>query len=119
MEIRPGVHVGFQATNVHEPKLAGREDLARTLAVGLAYRSAERVLVVVDAYKDVRFPLSVRAGVEVHLVEALALRAGAATEPARFTTGLGVRLGALAADIAGEHHTVLGWSPAVSVSLYW
>ena len=119
VEVRPALHVGFQAANVHVPKLAGREELARTLALGLAYRSAARVMVVLDAYKDVRFPLSVRAGVEVQPVAVLFLRAGAATEPARFTTGVGLRLGKLAADLAAEHHAVLGWSPAVSLGLRW
>ena len=119
VEVRPSLHVGFQAANVHVPKLAGREELARTLALGLAYRSASRVMVVLDAYKDVRFPLSVRAGVEVQPVAALLLRAGAATKPARFTTGVGLRLGKLAADLAGEHHAVLGWSPVVSFGLRW
>lgn len=119
VEVRPGVHVGFQATNVFAPKLDGQEDGARTLALGVAYWSAQRVLVVLDACKDARFPLSVRAGVEVYPVDVLALRAGAATEPARFTAGLGLRLGTIAADVAGEHHYALGWSPAVSLSLLW
>jgi hypothetical protein len=117
--IRPSVQAGFQATNMHVPRLAGREALARTLALGLAYRPTERVLVVIDAAKDVRFPLSVRAGLEVQPVAVLCLRAGAATEPARFTAGMGLRLGKLAADVAGEHHDALGWSPAVSFGLYW
>ncbi len=119
VEVWPSVQVGFQATNFHVPKLAGREELARTLAIGLAYAPVEQVLVVLDAYKDVRFPLSVRAGVEVQPVATLLLRAGATTEPTRFTAGAGIRLGKLVADLAGQRHAVLGWSPAVSFGLRW
>ena len=119
VQVRPGVQVGFQATNLHRPKLAGREELPRTLSLGLAYQPAEQVLIVLDAYKDVRFPLSVRAGVEVLPVAVLFLRAGATTAPQRITAGAGLRLGKLTADIAGEHHEVLGWSPALSVGLSW
>ncbi len=119
VEVLPALQVGFQALNVHVPKLGGREALPRALALGLAYTPAEPFLVVADVYKDVRFPLSVRAGVEAHPVAALLLRAGAATEPARFTAGAGVRLGRLRADVAGERHEALGWSPAVSFGLQW
>ena len=119
VEVWPSVRVGFQATNFHVPKLAGREELSRTLALGLAYTPIEQVLVVLDVYKDVRFPLSVRAGVEIQPVTAFAVRAGAATEPSRFTAGAGVRLGKVVADVAGERHAVLGWSPGVSFGLHW
>ena len=119
VEVWPSVQVGFQATNIHAPKLGEREELPRTLALGLAYAPTEQVLVVLDVYKDVRFPLSVRAGIEVRPVTPFALRAGAATEPSRFTAGAGVRLGKVVADVAGERHAVLGWSPAVSFGLRW
>lgn len=119
VEVWPSVLVGFQATNFHVPKLAGREELARSLALGLAYSPVEQALVVLDVYKDVRFPLSVRAGVEIQPVTSFVLRAGAATEPSRFTAGAGVRLGTIVADVAGERHAVLGWSPAVSFGLRW
>lgn len=119
VEVWPSVQVGFQATNIHVPKFAGREELARTLALGLGYTPIEHVLVVLDVYKDVRFPLSMRAGVEVQPVAAFLLRIGATTEPSRFTTGVGVRLGKLVVDVAGERHAVLGWSPAVSFGLRW
>ena len=114
----PSVQVGFHAANIQGPKLAG-QTLARSLALGLAYTPMEQVLIVIDTYKDVRFPLSVRAGIEVQPIEALLLRAGAATAPARITAGAGLHLGKLQAAVAGERHEVLGWSPAVSFGLRW
>ncbi|WP_228350331.1 hypothetical protein [Rhodocaloribacter litoris] len=119
VRILPTLYAGFQATNLNRPKLAGREEFERTLALGLGYVADERLRVLVDVIKDVRFPLSVRAGLELAPVPALALRAGATTEPTRFTAGLGVRLGRLAADVAAEHHSVLGWSPAFSLGVLW
>lgn len=117
--LRPGLWAGFRATNVHVPRLGGYEALPRTLALGMAYTPSEALLVVLDVMKDVRFPVSVRAGAEVWPVTAVALRVGAATEPARITTGLGLRLGNLSADLAAERHEALGWSPAFSVALSW
>ena len=113
------MYAGFQATNLNAPKLAGREEFERTLSFGLSYFPVPRFRLLADAVKDVRFPLSLRAGLEVIPVQALALRAGFTTEPARFTTGVGVRLSSLAADVAAERHEVLGWSPAFSLSVLW
>lgn len=113
------LHLGFQATNVHNPKLAGREELDRSLSLGMAYTPVEQVLVVLDGYKDSDFPISFRGGIEVQPVPVLALRAGMTTEPSRFTAGVGLRLGKLVADLAGEKHEVLGWSPALSFGVQW
>ena len=87
------------------------------LTVGLAYRPSERALVVLDADQDLDFGLSVRAGVEVVPVEALALRVGVSTAPVRFTAGAGVAAGPLRADLAVEVHETLGVTPAVGVQI--
>lgn len=118
VSVLPALDVGFHATNLHNPKL-GTEELARTLALGLAYAPNARLRVVADLYKDVRFPLSLRAGIEVQPIEALSLRAGATTEPSRITTGVGFHLGRIVADVAAERHEVIGWSPAVAFGLQW
>lgn len=119
VEAMPRLHLGMQATNLNGPKLAGREELPRSLSGGLGYQAEARLRVLLDAYKEVRYPLSVRAGLEVQPVEALSLRTGVTTQPVRFTAGVGIRLGHLVADLAAERHEVLGWSPGVSLSVLW
>lgn len=119
VNILPNLDLGFQATNFHNPKLAGDDALDRSLSLGLAYSPAEQLLIVADAFQDTDFPLSFRGGVEVQAVSALVLRAGFTTEPKRFTAGAGLRMGKLAADVAGENHEVLGWSPAISFGVQW
>ena len=119
VELAPGLYAGFEGRNLHRPKLAGRDELPRSLALGLGARLAPRFQVLVDLVKDVRFPLAVRAGVEARAADALTLRAGAASEPARLTAGLGFRVGRLAADIAAERHEALGWSPGIGLGLRW
>lgn len=119
VSIGSSVYVGFHALNVNVPTLAGHEELPRTLSVGISYTPSERVRVVADAYDDIRFPLAIRAGLEIYPVQALALRAGVGTEPVRFSTGAGVRVGRLRADLAAERHEALGWSPALAVRLQW
>lgn len=115
----PTLTFGAHATNLNAPQLIDGEDLPRSLAVGLSYAAAPPLTVLIDAVKDIDFPLSVRGGMEAYPVAVLALRAGFTTRPTRFTAGAGIRLGPLAADLAAEQHQDLGWSPAVGLVLRW
>jgi hypothetical protein len=111
------MRVGLQATNLNAPALGSGDELPRVLQVGLAYQPQDAFLLVLDAVKDVLFPVSYRGGVEVQPVESLILRGGAATQPTRFTTGLDLHVGRLTVHVAAERHHVLGWSPAVGLLL--
>ncbi len=113
----PWLTVGMAATNLNAPRLAGRESLPRTLQLGLAYHPAAPFQLLVDVYKDLRFPPDFRAGVEIKALSALVLRAGMGTVPERFTAGFGLTIGPLQTDVAVEYHAVLGWSPALSLTL--
>ncbi len=113
------LHLGAHATNVNGASLIPGEPLPRTLAVGLHYQALDDVTVLADVFKDVRFPLSVRGGIEVRPVAPLLFRVGLTTMPVRFTGGAGVRLGPLRASIAAEQHQELGWSPSASLRVQW
>jgi hypothetical protein len=110
---------GAHATNLLGASLHSDASLPQTLAVGVGYEASDRVHLVVDAVKDLDFPLSVRGGLEVWPVSVFALRTGVTTNPTRFTTGTGVRLGPLSADLAAERHSELGWSPTVGMDVRW
>jgi hypothetical protein len=113
------LHLGAHATNVNGPSLVNGETLPQTLSVGLQYRATSRLLVVTDVFKDLSFPASVRAGVEVRPISMLALRAGVTSAPTRFTGGVGLRLGWIRAHVAAEQHAELGWSPSASIDVRW
>jgi hypothetical protein len=115
----PSLTFGVLAANVNAPQLGEGAELPQSLALGFAYQAAPSLLVVVDTVKDIDFPLTVRGGVEARLLPALTLRAGATSQPTRFTAGAGVHLGPLDADVAAEHHQALGWSPSVGFSVAW
>lgn len=114
----PGLYLAAHARNLNAPALRGREPLPQALAVGLALERPG-ILVTADVYDDVRFPLSVRAGVEAAPVPAVALRVGVASAPARVGLGVGLRTGRLATDVAATRHGVLGWSPSLALSIAW
>lgn len=112
------LHFGAHATNVNGAHAANMT-LPRTLAVGIHYRALDHVAVLADVFKEDRFPLSVRGGIEVSPVPPLVLRVGVTTVPVRFMGGAGLRLGPLHADIAAEQHRELGWSPSASLRVQW
>lgn len=113
------LYLGAHAVNLNRPTLGQGEELPRTLSAGLGYRPDPDVHLALDVVKDVRFPLSLRAGLEKTLLEMVQLRAGVATAPVRFTAGVGLLLEFLSVELAAEQHEVLGWSPAAAVGLSW
>jgi hypothetical protein len=118
-EVMPGLAFGAQALNVNRPELSSFDPLESRLDAGLAFRAHDRALILLAASKDLDFPLSWRGGLEVQPVEVLRVRAGFGTEPARFSTGIGVQFLQIRADVAAEHHQVLGWTPAFEVAVSW
>lgn len=119
VQLLRSLHLGAHATNMNGGAIVDDEPLPRTLAVGLGYRALERMHVLVDIFKDVRFPAEVRGGIEVRPVSPLFLRVGVTIPPARFAGGAGIRLGPLRADVAVEQHQELGWSPSGSLLVRW
>lgn len=119
VELLRSLHLGAYATNLNGATLATDTPLPRTLSVGLYYRALSSIRVTADVFKDVRFPATLRGGIEVRPVDPLFLRAGITTLPVRFSAGTGIHLGPLAASIAAEQHQTLGWSPSVALQLQW
>ncbi|MCB0717061.1 MAG: hypothetical protein KDD65_01355 [Bacteroidetes bacterium] len=119
VELASGLDLGFSATNVSAADLGNGGELPRSLAVGLAFRPSEPLLVSADAYQEIGYPLSARVGIELLPVDVLYVRAGAVSQPAGLTFGAGVRLGLVAVDISAQRHEVLGWSPAGGLSMLW
>jgi len=114
----PVLVFGVHARNLGGASIGG-DPLPRSLAVGIQYDAGQRARLLVDVFKDVSHTWSLRGGLEISPVSVLALRIGAARHPAIFTTGIGVNVGPIRADVAGERHTTLGWSPSGSFTLHW
>lgn len=115
----PALQLGAHATNINGASLVNEESIPRTLAVGIDYQALDQVTILVDLFKDVRYPATIRGGLEISPVDELALRIGHTTAPVRLTGGAGIHLGPLHAAIAAERHQELGWSPSASVEIQW
>ena len=122
-DVVPSVRAGFALRNVIGLADDAETDLTRPLgavpsiAAGVAYQPSDRALLALDLDQSMEGDLSVRAGLEARVVDALALRAGIGTAPVRFSAGIGVNAGPLAVDVAVERHETLGLTPAVSIQV--
>ncbi len=122
-DVIPGLRAGLAGRNLAGILWSNDEDARHSLATvpaitaGLAYSPSAIATVVLDAEQDLDAGLSIRGGIEVRPVPMLALRVGAADNPARLSAGAGIRTGGLRADISVERHESLGITPAVGIEL--
>lgn len=109
--------LGMRATNLNQPVFnRSDEELPRDIAIGFSYRSGP-VLTTLDLVKDIRFPLSVRAGIDLELAESFHIRAGSATNPSVWSAGIGYITGRVRTAVAVQQHYALGLSPGFDIAI--
>lgn len=119
-EITRDLVIGGNVVNINRPAIGENDDeLPRSLSMGVSYRVTDKVLVLGDLFKDVRYSLGVRGGLEITLIEGVYVRAGAGIEPETVSFGSGFYLSDWEIDISMERHEYLGWSPGINVSYRW
>lgn len=115
-----GLWLGAWAENINQPEIGkNKEELPQALAIGFSYRITSKALYLLECYKDIDFPVSIRSGLEFSPVGVLRLRAGIKTHPESFSLGLGIEQKGFRIDFAAVHHMILGWSPGVDFAVQW
>ena len=116
--IGPGVRGGFTATNINAPSIGSvRERLPQTFSGGIAYEPWQDVVLQLDLFKDLHFPLETRFGVECRPVDQLTVRGGVARDPSTFSAGLGIAVHPVTIDYAFYRHGELGFVHHVGVTM--
>jgi hypothetical protein len=109
---------GARATNLNQPAYGDTdEELPRELAVGLSYQLFSDALYTVELVKDVKFPVSVRSGIDVEVISSLFARAGFTTEPTTFGGGFGYATSQWTINFGLQQHIPLGLSPALDFTI--
>lgn len=117
--------IGAKATNINQPSYGSyqelEEELARDLSIGFSYRLSDIALFSGDVYKDVRFTISYRVGIEVILFDYFSVRAGITTKPVTFSGGFGYTNRLWGVNIVVQQHEnpVLGLSPGLDLQVTW
>jgi hypothetical protein len=103
-----------KTSNLNKPAYGDSgEELYRDLAVGLSYYIDRQFNTIIELVKDIRFPLSIRSGFEVHLIPSFCLRAGITIEPLTWSFGIGFHSESISVNLAVQNHEILGLSPGL------
>ncbi|MEQ8703710.1 MAG: hypothetical protein RIC19_07310 [Phaeodactylibacter sp.] len=107
------------AVHVNSPARAGSVDgafLPSVFGLGARYTPSERVSILIEAEKDIDYPVRTKAGIEYQVADPFYLRFGVATHPATVTLGVGYQIAdRLWFDVASGYHEILGFSPAAGI----
>lgn len=129
-KIIDGLWIGAKTTNVNQGQYGEvqlqdgsiyAEEVPRNLSIGLSYRLSGVALFTTDVIKDVSFPISYRAGVEIDIVENLKARAGITTSPQTFSGGFGYNTNSWGFNLVVQRHeeSALGYSPGLDFNISW
>jgi len=109
---------GFAAKNMTGSTIGiSKEKIPQVYNTGLTFQPKEDLLIVIEAEKDVRYPLSFRSGFEYAVFDQAEIRSGISTEPVSFTAGLGLSYGLFQLDYAINNHQDLGISHQGSITV--
>lgn len=120
VKLNENTYLGGTIVNLNKPEIGKiAEDRPRWMTLGMSYLVSSKVRILTELIKDVRFPVSPRAGIEIMPLEFVVVRAGAGANPSAFTLGFGFTRSNLMINMSAERHEYLGWSPGIDLTWMW
>ncbi len=117
LQINDDVRWGFSFLNVNRPTIGiTRDELPQVYLTGISCALLPTANVSCAVVKDVRFPVSFRAGTEFSPVEILHLRFAVSSEPSRYFAGIGIHCLLFDVDYGIATHLDLGLTHSVEIS---
>ncbi len=116
-KITEHMQAGIHLFNPINTKLSDyqNERIPTVINAGLAYDFSGKVLLCVEAEKNIYEKMNIKAGIEYHFISLSYFRAGISTQPSLVTFGMGLEIKHFMIDIAGSVHQELGFSPQLSI----
>ncbi|MCH2224980.1 MAG: hypothetical protein MK066_09455 [Crocinitomicaceae bacterium] len=109
--------LGMSIYNLGRSKLSDFQDdrFSSVMRLGTSYRFSDKVLVALEAEKDIEYDVRVKTGIEYQLIDDFYLRGGVATSPIEITFGAGYKFKFIQLSLGSAYHQTLGWSPHFSI----
>lgn len=109
--------VGAHVFNPNRSQIADYDDelLPAILRLGANYKFSEKVFVTAEMEKDVDHKPIFKSGLEYHISKPLFLRAGISSNPFVSSFGFGILLKQFQFDFATSYHSILGYTPQLSL----
>lgn len=110
--------VGAYTDNPASGKLSGisEERIPSKVVSGLMWRVSESCITTVEVVKESGMSTELHIGLEYQLLKRIYMRGGLSTGPSLYTFGAGFNTGRLQIDISSSVHSVLGYSPQLSLT---
>ncbi|MBK8981924.1 MAG: hypothetical protein IPM38_06275 [Ignavibacteria bacterium] len=109
---------GFSAKNLSGSSIGiSKEKIPQVYRTGFTFQPLSNLLMIIEAEKDVKYPLSFRSGFEYSVYDIADLRTGISTEPVSFSAGIGLNYNMFQIDYTVNNHQELGISHQGSVTL--
>lgn len=109
---------GFFAKNLSGSKIGeSKESLARVYRTGFTVKPREDLNMILEIEKDVRYPVSFRAGIEYSINEYADIRSGIGTEPVSFSGGISLNYKLFQIEYAIYNHNDLGITNSGTVTI--
>ena len=110
-KVLPEIDIGALVTNINRPTISKtKEDLPRTMSIGLGYNPLSDLLVSFELFHDTRFPHEFRMGCSYQIIPLLTVRAGIEDKLYLYSIGIGINTNWLNFDYSLRSHSVLGIS---------
>ena len=118
-KISKSLSLGFHVYNPARLKTTTynqtKEYIPTVFRFGLAYRIAKKCLLSVEVEKDMEYKPLFRIGMEYELASKFYLRGGFCLPEMEFALGAGLHISMIRIDFASTYHSVLGYSPQISL----
>jgi len=112
-----GVKVGFNFNNIMGATVGAQgEKIPQLFSLGTCWSPFDDLLLSMEMEKDIRFPASVKWGIEQMVFGLIAFHVGVANNPEKYSAGIGVKYSFFEFGYAGYSHLDLGWTHQIEIS---
>ncbi len=116
-KINEHLNLGAHIFNPIQAKLTNEnnERIPAIIRLGAAYSFDENIMVSVEAEKDTKTDPILKLGLEYRIIKPIYVRGGISTNPGLYSFGFGLDYKKLRVDFSSSVHSVLGYSPQLSL----
>ena len=114
-QINNKLNIGTHIKNPITIQITENQTLNTVITFGSSYQPSEKLLLAVEAQKDLKQALIIKGAFDYKLSELLALRGGVSTNPTLANFGFGLNFRDITLDFGASFHQTLGISTGLGV----
>ncbi|OQX85156.1 hypothetical protein B6D60_08310 [candidate division KSB1 bacterium 4484_87] len=118
VQLSEQINWGFYSTNVNRARFSRNRDLLpQSFSSGISYQPLGNLLINIDIFKEISFPVELRTGFEYVFWDKVSFRSGMISDPAHYCFGFGFRFHRFQCDYGVMFHPQLGATHQFSIEI--